>query len=91
MEGLLIGEAKEGTFMNRRGEWGQHLPPKLEVVDPDDEFRPQEDKKPKRKPKNQSPASKDDPVNQHTKRQRQRTSRDEISGVEEKQTKAKLV
>ena len=33
-EGLLIGFSKEGTLMNRRGEWGQNLPPKLEVVDP---------------------------------------------------------
>ena len=34
MEGLLIGEAQEGTLMNRRGEWGQNLPPKLEIEDP---------------------------------------------------------
>ena len=33
-EGLLIGSSKEGTLMNRRGEGGQNLPPKLEVVDP---------------------------------------------------------
>merc|ERR1711954_588661 len=68
MEGLLIGEAKEGTFMNRRGEWGQNLPPKLEVVDPDEEFRPQEKTKTKRKPKTQSPATKDDPGGQKLKR-----------------------
>ena len=35
IEGLLIGEASEGTLMNRRGEWGQNLPPKLEIEDPE--------------------------------------------------------
>ena len=42
MEGLLIGKAKEGTYMNQRGEWGQNFPPKLEVVDLDEELRPRE-------------------------------------------------
>ena len=27
-EGVLISEYREGALMNRRGEWGQHLPPK---------------------------------------------------------------
>ena len=31
MEVLLISQAKVEELMNRRGEWGQNLPPKLEI------------------------------------------------------------
>ena len=39
MEGLLIGNAEEGKFMSRRGEWGQNLPPKLSIDD--DKVKPE--------------------------------------------------
>ena len=29
----MIEEYKTGTIMNRRGEWGQNLPPKLTIED----------------------------------------------------------
>ena len=32
-EGQLIAESKEETLMNRRGEWGNNLPPRLELAD----------------------------------------------------------
>ena len=35
-EGHLIGNFKGGILMNRKGEWGQNLPPKL-VVDGEEE------------------------------------------------------
>ena len=89
MEGLLIGEAKEGTFMNQRGEWVQNLPPKLEVVDPDEEFRPQEEKKTKRKSKNQSPTSREDPINQQTKRQKIGTMNTDENDKEQIATRAR--
>ena len=72
--------------MNRRGEWGQNLPPKLEVVDPDEDFRPQEEKKTKRKPNSQSPATKDDPGSQKMKRQKVETPSGEQSDRDKKQT-----
>ena len=56
MEGLLIGSAEEGSYMNRRGEWGQNLPPTLEVTDPDEDWRPSQNHNPekaKRKSKSQ--------------------------------------
>ena len=59
MEGLLIGGAEEGSYMNRRGEWGQNLPPKLEVTDPDDDWRPNSNHNPekvKRKARGQGPS-----------------------------------
>ena len=34
-EGQLIADFTGGTLLNRRGEWGQNLPPKLEIVDND--------------------------------------------------------
>ena len=51
LEGLLVSQAKEGTLMNRKGEWGQNLPSKFEVVD--DAWGDQE-KMPKRKKWKQS-------------------------------------
>ena len=32
-EGQLIADFAGGNLLNRRGEWGQNLPPKLEIVD----------------------------------------------------------
>ena len=31
-EGQLIEDFKGGNLLNRRGEWGQNLPPKFEIV-----------------------------------------------------------
>ena len=75
--------------MNRRGEWGQNLPPKLEVVDPDEEFQPQEEKKTKRKSKNQSPTSREDPINQQTKRQKVGTMNTDENDKEQNGTRAR--
>ena len=36
MEGTLIAENSTGTLMNRKGEWGQNLPPKFGIVGVDD-------------------------------------------------------
>ena len=36
MEGHEISKLAPGTFLNRKGEWGQNLPPKLTVEDSDD-------------------------------------------------------
>ena len=33
LEGLLISESKVGTLLNKKGEWGENLPPKFEIVD----------------------------------------------------------
>ena len=44
-EGQLIADHSEGTLLNRRGEWGQNLPPKLEIVVEDKLVRPQPQKR----------------------------------------------
>ena len=36
LEGHEIGKLEPGTFMNRKGEWGQNLPPKLTIEDSDE-------------------------------------------------------
>ena len=36
MEGHEINKLEPGTFMNRKGEWGQNLPPNLTAQDPDE-------------------------------------------------------
>ena len=37
LEGVLISEHTGGTLMNRRGEWGENLPPKFGVLGRDEE------------------------------------------------------
>ena len=36
LEGCLIAENREGQLMNRRGEWGQNLPPKIGIIGVED-------------------------------------------------------
>ena len=38
LEGHEISKLSEGTCINRRGEWGKNLPPKLTVDDPDEKY-----------------------------------------------------
>ena len=33
MEGILIGEHSEGFLLNRKGEWGQNVPPKFGILE----------------------------------------------------------
>ena len=52
--------------MNRRGEWGQNLPPKLEVTDTDDDWQPNSNHNPekvKRKARGQGPSQEKVKVN----------------------------
>ena len=42
LEGILIGEHKGGTLMNRKGEWGQNLPPRFGVLGRDEDDDPLE-------------------------------------------------
>merc|ERR1711954_427636 len=53
-EGQLISDYQGGTLLNRRGEWGQNLPPKLEIV-VDDRIQPTKSKKSIPKRKKQAP------------------------------------
>ena len=68
-EGQLIADNEEGTLLNRRGEWGQNLPPKLEIVVEDKVVR---DRVAKRK------EGKSDPSLRDTKRQK-RVSEEDMS------------
>ena len=52
LEGILVSQAEEGTLMNRKGEWGQNLPPKLEIVD---DIWGEKKHLPKRKQESQNP------------------------------------
>ena len=36
LEGVLISEHNEGSLMNRKGEWGQNLPPQFSILGSDE-------------------------------------------------------
>ena len=50
----MISDYQGGTLLNRRGEWGQNLPPKLEIV-VDDKIQPTKNRKSMPKRKKQMP------------------------------------
>ena len=55
----MINSLKEGSYMNRKGEWGQNLPPELTIEDGDDQNQKQPCRKRGRKEQPPKPPLKD--------------------------------
>ena len=56
LEGQLVANPKEGMqLMNRKGEWGQNLPPKFTIDDPREGPQTEANKPRKRNPKRAVP------------------------------------